>query len=120
VDTTLGAGGALRAHDRASGGITLRASRFRQGLRRLTTWGFPRRFPIVQFPNAPLIVAFLTGRASQYLHGIDHDYFLSASHVAMTIWAYEELRHGVNWFRHLLGFAYLIIVVMRIAHALHT
>ena len=26
----------------------------------------------------------------------------------MAIWAYEELAHGVNWFRHLLGLAYII------------
>jgi hypothetical protein len=37
----------------------------------------------------------------------------------MTIWAYEELAHGVNWFRHLLGVAYAIIMIVRVAHALH-
>jgi hypothetical protein len=41
------------------------------------------------------------------------------SYLALTIWAYEELVHGVNWFRHLLGLAYVIIVVVRVAHALH-
>ena len=31
--------------------------------KRLTEPGFPRRFPIVQFPNLPLIIAFLAGEA---------------------------------------------------------
>ena len=29
--------------------------------KRLTKFSFPRRFPIVQFPNLPLIIAFLAG-----------------------------------------------------------
>jgi hypothetical protein len=33
--------------------------------KRLTQLGFPRRFPIVQFPNLPLIIAFLASDASK-------------------------------------------------------
>jgi hypothetical protein len=33
--------------------------------------------------------------------------------------AYEELVHGVNWFRRLLGLAYVILLVVRVAGALH-
>jgi hypothetical protein len=87
---------------------------------RLTQLGFPRRFPIVQFPNAPLIIAFLAGEVGKHIHGINHDYASSVSYLALTIWAYEELVHGVNWFRHLLGLAYVIIVAMRVAHGLQT
>ncbi len=36
----------------------------------------------------------------------------------MTIWAYEELVDGVNWFRRLLGFTYMVIMVVRVAHAI--
>jgi hypothetical protein len=36
----------------------------------------------------------------------------------MTIWAYEELVHGVNWFRRLLGLAYVIPLIVRVSHAL--
>jgi hypothetical protein len=78
-----------------------------------------RSFPIVQFPNLPLIIAFLAGEAGKLAHGTGHTYAASVSYLALTIWAYEELLHGVNWFRHLLGLAYLVIVVMRVAHALH-
>jgi hypothetical protein len=86
--------------------------------RRLTELGFPRRFPIVQFPNLPLIIAFLAGEAGRFVHGSDHTYTASVSYLAMTVWAYEELTHGVNWFRHLLGVAYAIIMIVRVAHAL--
>jgi hypothetical protein len=85
----------------------------------LTALGFPERFPIVQFPNLPLIGAFLAAEAARFLHGEAHFYARSASYLGMTIWAYEELAHGVNWFRHLLGLAYAAIMVVRVAHALH-
>jgi hypothetical protein len=86
---------------------------------RLTELSFPRRFPIVQFPNLPLIVAFLAGAVSTHVAGSAHSYVVSLSYLAMTIWAYEELVHGVNWFRHLLGLTYAILLVVRVAHALH-
>jgi hypothetical protein len=34
-------------------------------------------------------------------------------HLAMTVWAYEELVHGSNWFRQLLGGAFMIILTAR-------
>jgi hypothetical protein len=86
---------------------------------RLTGLSFPRRFPIVQFPNLPLSVAFLAGEAGKFLEGSAHSYSASVSYLAMTIWAYEELVHGVNWFRRLLGLAFVILLIMRAAHALH-
>lgn len=89
-----------------------------QRFKRLTTLGFPRRFPIVQFPNVPLIVALVAGRTSHFVNGTPHTYLLSGSYLAMTIWAYEELVHGVNWFRHLLGLTFVIVMVMRVAHGL--
>jgi hypothetical protein len=87
--------------------------------KRLTELSFPRRFPIVQFPNLPLIAAFLAGEAGKFLNGSAHSYAASASYLAITIWAYEELVHGVNWFRRLLGLAFVILVIVRVAHALH-
>jgi hypothetical protein len=86
--------------------------------KRLTGLSFPRRFPIVQFPNLPLIVAALAGAAGKFLDGSAHSY-AAVSYLAMTIWAYEELVHGVNWFRRLLGLAYVILLVVRVADALH-
>jgi hypothetical protein len=87
--------------------------------KRLTGLSFPRRFPIVQFPNLPLIVGFLAGEAGKFLDGSAHSYAASVSYLAITIWAYEELVHGVNWFRRLLGLAFVILLVVRVIHALH-
>jgi hypothetical protein len=87
--------------------------------KRLTELSWPRSFPIVQFPNAPLIVAFLAGQAAGLAHGAGHADAAAVSYLAMAIWAYEELAHGVNWFRHLLGFAYVISTAVHLALALH-
>ena len=73
----------------------------------------------MQFPNLPLIVAFLAYEAGSFVNGNEHNYAASVSYLALTIWAYEELMHGVNWFRRLLGLAYAIVLVVRVAHALH-
>jgi hypothetical protein len=79
--------------------------------------GFPRRFPIFQFPNAPLVVAFVAGHTARAVHGTVHPYLISVSYLAMTVWADDELRHGVNWFRRLLGLAFVIILIIRVAGA---
>ena len=88
--------------------------------KRLTEWGFPRRFPILQFPNLPLVVAFLAGGAAMLTEGTGHFYLRSVAYLATTIWAYEELADGVSWFRRLLGLAVLILLVVRIADAIQT
>jgi hypothetical protein len=85
----------------------------------LTEFGFPRRFPIVQFPNLPLIVAFLAAAAGAFLDGSERSYAASVSYLALTIWAYEELVHGVNWFRRLLGLTFVILMILRVAHMVH-
>jgi hypothetical protein len=89
------------------------------GFKRLTQLGWPRSFPIVQFPNAPLIIAFLAGQVAGRLNGQRHANASAISYLALTVWAYEELVHGVNWFRHLLGLAYVISTVVHLALALH-
>jgi hypothetical protein len=89
-----------------------------QGFKRLTQLGWPRAFPIVQFPNAPLIVAFLAGATAARTHDPGHAYLAAISFLAFGIWAYEELVHGVNWFRHLLGLGYAISTVVHLALAL--
>jgi hypothetical protein len=73
----------------------------------------------VQFPNLPLIVGLLSGYGSHYLSGSGHAYLQTVGYLAMTIWAYEELARGTNWFRRLLGLVYLVILVIRVAHGLH-
>jgi hypothetical protein len=86
--------------------------------KRLTQLSWPRRFPIVQFPNAPLTIAFVAGAVASRTHSSVHAYAHAITYLAMAIWAYEELAYGVNWFRHLLGLAYTISTAMHLALAL--
>lgn len=88
-------------------------------LKRLLGWGFPRRFPIVQFPNAPLAVAIAAAVVAPLVHGHIHAYATSIEDVALAAWAYVELAQGVNWFRRLLGLVVLVTTVMSVARALH-
>jgi hypothetical protein len=91
----------------------------RLAYRRVAGFSFPRRFPIVQFPNLALIVGLGAAEAAKFLDGSAHSYAIAVSYLGMTVWAYEELVRGVNWFRHLLGLAYMIIMIVRIAHLVH-
>ena len=87
--------------------------------KRLTHLSFPRSYPIVQFPNAPLILAFASGLLAHHSHGREHAYAQAGSYLAMAIWAYLELFQGVNAFRRLLGLAYTISTAVHLANALH-
>ncbi len=64
----------------------------------------PRRFPIFQLPNRPLIVAAV---ARALASGTPRRYSSLArlvSDLAMLVWALEEAASGANWFRRMLGF----------------
>lgn len=89
-----------------------------RGYQRLTKLGYPPKFPIAQFPNAPLIVALAAGLAHHFLAGTTGRYLQAVTYVALAIWAYDELANGSNWFRRLLGAAALALVVVRVAHAI--
>jgi hypothetical protein len=88
------------------------------GYRRVRGFGWPRRFPIAQFPNNPLIAAFVAGSIASRLHGSGHFDAQAVSYLAMAIWAYAELVDGVNWFRRLLGLGYIISTGVHLAIAL--
>ena len=90
-----------------------------RAFKRLTQVSFPRSYPIVQFPNAPLILAFASGLLASHTHGRERSYAQAISYLAMAIWAYLELFHGVNAFRRLLGLAYTISTAVHLANALH-
>jgi hypothetical protein len=92
--------------------------RLMAGYTYVRNFSFPRRFPIVQFPNAPLIIAFLGGQLAAMLHGMNSDDARAVSYLAMTVWAYEELVHGVNWFRNLLGLAYVVSTAVHLSRAI--
>ena len=75
---------------------------------------WPARFPIVQFPNAPLAVALVATVVARLASGDVHDYAYAVASVGFAAWAYLELAAGVNWFRRLLGAAALVWVVLRL------
>lgn len=65
----------------------------------------PRRFPIFQFPNPPLIAAGLARVVAKLAHRPYSPVALLVSHLALLVWALEEVVGGANWFRRLLGLA---------------
>jgi hypothetical protein len=77
--------------------------------------GWPERFPLVQFPNAPLLLALGASLVSALTEGDVHDHARAVFHVAFSAWGWDELARGTNWFRRLLGVAALVSVVLRIA-----
>lgn len=67
--------------------------------------GWPRRFPIVQFPNPPLLLAFAGSALAAVADGTPAELGRRAGTVGLGLWAWEEATDGVNWFRRLLGLA---------------
>jgi hypothetical protein len=65
----------------------------------------PRRFPIFQFPNPPLIAAMLAAAIARTTHGSRSRNAMQLSRLAMLVWSAEEITTGANWFRRLLGTA---------------
>jgi hypothetical protein len=77
--------------------------------------GWPRSFPIVQFPNAPLLVAFAGWGLAAVTHGTAHDVGRAVSVVGLGVWALLEVVAGVNWFRRLVGAGALVWIVAGLA-----
>jgi hypothetical protein len=65
----------------------------------------PRRFPIFQFPNPPLIVAMLAAAIARTTHGSRSHNAAQLSRLALLVWSAEEITTGANWFRRVLGVA---------------
>jgi hypothetical protein len=84
-------------------------------LRRRGQRGWPRRFPIVQFPNPPLLVAFAGWGLAAVADGSAHDVGRAVFTVGIAVWAWEEAVGGVNWFRRLLGVGVFVWNVARLA-----
>lgn len=63
----------------------------------------PRRFPIFQFPNRPLMVTIAAGAVARVAGRRYSRPALLVSHLALLVWGVEEVASGANWFRRLLG-----------------
>ena len=82
------------------------------------TRGWPRRFPVLQPPNAPLLIALAGLLVAALTHGGVHAYARAVFYAALAAWAWQEMATGVNWARRLLGAAGLLLVVVRVGAAL--
>ena len=80
--------------------------------------GWPVNFPLVQFPNLPLIVAFAALAVSAVTDGDVHDYAHATFYAGLAAWAWLELTDGVNWVRRVLGALGLGYVVVKVGEAL--
>jgi hypothetical protein len=76
--------------------------------------GWPRRFPIAQFPNPPLLLAFAGWGLAMVAGGAAHDVGRAVFILGLAVWALEEALGGVNWFRRLLGVGVLVWTVSRL------
>jgi hypothetical protein len=75
--------------------------------------GWPTRFVLVQLPNAPLWLG-LGGSAVAAVvgDGVVHDGARLVATAGFAVWAIMELTQGVNWFRRVLGAAFLLYLVV--------
>jgi hypothetical protein len=74
--------------------------------------GWPRRFPIAQFPNPPLLFAFAGLGLATVAHSTTHDVGRVVFMLGLAVWALEEIMGGANWFRRLLGAAAFVWIVV--------
>jgi hypothetical protein len=65
----------------------------------------PRRFPIVQFPNRPLIVTLVAAALARITPGQTRTALTLVSRLGLLVWSAEEITDGANWFRRGLGLA---------------
>jgi hypothetical protein len=77
--------------------------------------GWPRRFPIAQFPNPPLLFAFAGWGLGAVVGGTTHDVGRAVFILGLAVWALEEAGRGVNWFRRLLGVGVIVWIVAGLA-----
>ena len=86
--------------------------------RQLTRSGWPRDFPIAQLPNPPLLVAIVGWLVGALASGEVHRAGRAVFYIGISVWAWEELTAGVNWFRRLIGAGLLVWLAAQIASSL--
>lgn len=92
-----------------------RFTRARERYRSLAAFGFPARYPLVQFPNPPLWVALLASAAGWFVDGEPQRYVTAVGTVGIAVWAWLEVFEGVNLARRLLGLVVLVHTVVTLA-----
>jgi len=70
-----------------------------------------------QKPNLPLIILIAAWIFSELTgQGLWHDISMVVFAIAVFIWASWELLAGINWFRRLLGAAFLVSLGISLLH----
>lgn len=87
--------------------------RWRRGQR-----GWPASFPVVQLPNAPLLVALGAWLIAALTEGAVHSYARAGFYTGLAAWAWQEMASGANWARRTFGVAGLAYVVVKVGAAL--
>lgn len=77
--------------------------------------GWPQGFPLVQFPNAPLLVAMGGWLVAKVTGGTVHDIANGVFTAGLVVWALLELLQGSNWVRRLLGAVVLAFQIAALA-----
>ena len=77
--------------------------------------GWPRSFPIAQFPNTPLLMAFAGWGLAAVTHEPAHGVGRAVFTLGLGVWAWEEATGGVNWFQHVVGAGALVWLAARLA-----
>ncbi len=77
--------------------------------------GWPERFPLAQFPNPPLLLAFGGWLVAAPTDGSLHAAGRGVFYAGLSVWAWGEMTDGANWFRRAAGVAGLVYVVAQIA-----
>lgn len=78
--------------------------------------GWPASYPVVKFPNGPLIVALLAMVGSVVTSSNANNILSAISRIALTVWAYQELTDGGNAIRRILGLGFLVYLVTVLAN----
>ena len=80
--------------------------------------GWPRSYPIAQFPNPPLLIALAGWGLAAVADDTAHDVGEALFTIGVAVWACEEVAAGVNWFRRLLGVGALVWIVVSVVGGL--
>jgi len=77
---------------------------------RLGQHGWPRSYPIAQFPSPPLLAFLAAAGVAALTDGTVHDVAFVVSRVALAAWGADELLRGVNIVRRAFGLIALLYV----------
>lgn len=67
---------------------------------------------LIQFPNKLLWIMIASWLVSHFSTGYVYAFSRSIFIASGIIWSYEELIHGINWFRKLLGLAVMLVFIL--------